>query len=410
MVVPEAHLNADRPTCSARLVLRPDYAAYDFGPQHPLRPERLRAGLDLFAAANLGPRPHEVLEAPPATTGELCLVHIPRYVEVVERLSGFADDRRALLDAAAWGLGPGDSPAFPGMHEPSAGIAGGSLHALEAIWDGRVQHAFNPMGGLHHAMPGRASGFCIYNDPAVAIAGLLRLEPQARVLYLDFDAHHGDGVQAIFYADPRVLTFSIHETGHHLFPGTGFVDELGDGPGRGTKLNLPVEPYTEDGSWLEALHALLPALGERFAPLVVVSQHGCDSHAWDPLTHLRLSTRAYAEQARLVHALAHQHAAGRWLAMGGGGYDWVRVVPRSWAIVWAEMSERTLPDRLPADWLARWSEAARLHDFWPLPARFLDDSDGWPATARRPEIERRNLAEVERLLALAIEPTLGFAR
>ncbi|HEX8969405.1 MAG TPA: acetoin utilization protein AcuC, partial [Chloroflexota bacterium] len=278
------------PECAARLIYRPEYQDYDFGPQHPLRPERIVASFDLIDALGIGPRADQQLGPPGATLDELHLVHEPAYVDAVQRLDLFADDPLLAAEAERWGLGPGDSPAFMGMHATSALIAGGTLHGLRGVLDGAFEHAFNPAGGLHHALRGHASGFCVYNDAAIAIAAALR-EREARILYLDFDAHHGDGVQAAFYDEPRVLTFSIHETGRHLFPGTGFSHELGEGLGRGYSLNLPVEPFTEDASWLESLQLLLMPVAEWFAPDAIVSQHGCDSHHWDPLTDLRLSTR-----------------------------------------------------------------------------------------------------------------------
>ena len=387
--------------CASRLVYRPEYQTYDFGPQHPLRPERIRASLDLLESLGLGPRPDQQLQPPAATPEQIQLVHDRAYVDAVERLDLFSDDVLFRAEAVKWGLGAGDSPAFAGMHQASARIAGGTLHALRGVLDGCLQHAFHPAGGLHHALRARASGFCIYNDAAIAIAAALQ-EHEARVLYLDFDAHHGDGVQAAFYDEPRVLTFSMHETGRHLFPGTGFAHELGEGLGRGYSVNLPVEPFTEDGSWLEALELLLPPLAEWFAPDVIVSQHGCDAHHWDPLTDLRLSTRAFAAQARLVHDLAHRVAHGRWIALGGGGYDWARVVPRSWACVWAEMTGQRLPEEVPEAWAARWEPAARQEGMWPMPRRLLDDADAWPATPRRAQIERLNRARAEALRTLVL--------
>jgi len=387
------------PRCAARLVYRPEYATYDFGAEHPLRPVRLHASLDLLSSLELGPAPDQQLQPPPASTAELGLIHTSRYVDAVQSLDPFADDPLVMAELARWGLGPGDSPAFVGMHAAAAMVAGGTLHAVRGVLDGAFDHAFHPAGGLHHALRERASGFCIFNDAAIAIAAALR-QREARVLYLDFDAHHGDGVQAAFYDEPRVLTFSIHETGRHLFPGTGDLHELGEGLGRGYSLNLPVEPFTADDSWLAALESLLPPIAEWFAPDVIVSQHGCDSHAWDPLTDLRLSTRAFAAQAHLVHGLAHRHAGGRWVALGGGGYDWARVVPRSWAAVWAEMSSQALPERIPAGWAARWSEPARGAGFWPLPELLLDDP--LPATPRRAEIEHTNRGRAESLRQLAL--------
>ena len=356
----------------------------------------MRTSLDLIQSLDLGAAADNLLVCAAATIDELQLVHDPEYVAAVQRLDLFGDTMGMAGESAPWGLGPGDSPAFVGMHSASALIAGGSLHALGAILDGTIQHAFNPAGGLHHAMRKRASGFCIYNDAAIAMAAALQRQA-LRILYLDFDAHHGDGVQAAFYSDPRVLTFSIHETGRHLFPGTGFIDELGEGPGRGYSLNLPMEPFTEDASWLDCLERLLEPIAQWFRPDVIVSQHGCDSHAWDPLTHLRISTNAFATQARMVHTLAHRFAGGRWLALGGGGYDWVRVVPRSWSIVWAEMSGHDLGEQLPRRWTERWTPEAERNGFWPMVELVLDETDSWRPTPRRAEIEHVNRAQAEAL-------------
>jgi acetoin utilization protein AcuC len=380
------------PACQAGLVRRPEYEAYDFGPEHPLRPDRIRTSFSLLEYLRMAP---PSLQLPTATLDELRLVHTEAYLDAVQRLDAFADECMVLgYEAARWGLGAGDSPAFPGMHAATACVVGGSLNATRGVLRGELQHAFNPAGGLHHAMPERASGFCIYNDVAVAIAAAVH-EHHARVLYLDFDAHHGDGVQATFYAEPRVLTFSMHETGRHLFPGSGFSQERGVGAGHGYSLNLPVEPFTEDGSWIDALDVLLPAMANAFVPDLVVSQHGCDSHAWDPLTHLRLSTRAFAAQARLVHQLAHAVAHGRWVATGGGGYDWARVVPRSWAIVWAEMSGQQLPLELPPEWIATWTDAAQQEGFAPMPRLMHDTPETWEPIPRRTEIERTNRERAE---------------
>ncbi len=228
--------------------------------------------------------------------------------------------------------------------------------ALSASEEERPLHVFHPSGGLHHAWAERASGFCIYNDASVAIAHALR-SSDAKILYLDFDAHHGDGVQRSFYDESRVMTVSIHETGRYLFPGTGEVLEMGHGPGRGYSVNVPLEPFTEDDSYNELLELLLPPLITSFGPDVIVSNHGCDTHAWDPLTHLSLTMRSIQAQIHTTHKLAHEFCHGRWLALGGGGYDLYRVVPRAWSIVWSEMSEQPLPERLPEDWVQRWRPA-----------------------------------------------------
>ena len=224
------------------------------------------------------------------------------------------------------------------MHEAAAAVAGGSLRAMDAILRGDVEHAFHPGGGLHHAMPSRAAGFCIYNDVALAVARARAAG--LRVMYIDLDVHHGDGVEAIHAADPGVLTVSIHESGRYLFPGTGFAWEHGEGEAAGTVVNVPLEPGTSDLTWLNAVSTLLPELAAAFVPEIIVSQHGCDTHATDPLAHLDVTTTSMGRAARLVDRLAHESTGGRWLATGGGGYGVYRVVPRAWAHVWLAGAHR----------------------------------------------------------------------
>ena len=214
----------------------------------------------------------------------------------------------------------------------------------------RAEHAFNPAGGLHHAMPERASGFCVYDDPAIAIAWMLASGAE-RIAYVDVDVHHGDGVQAIFYGEPRVLTISLHQSGRTLFPGTGDVDEIGAGQAKGTKVNVPLSPYTGDDGWLRAFEAVVPPLVTSWKPTVLVTQLGCDTHHSDPLALLDLTTNAYRRTARLLHDLAHDAAGGRWVATGGGGYQWARVVPRAWTVYFAEMARVEVPDQIPEAWI-----------------------------------------------------------
>jgi acetoin utilization protein AcuC len=360
-----------------------------------LTPRRFGPGIDLLRAVGAEPR----LVPEPATDAELEWVHDAGYVATVrslsERPAGLASGDPGALAA---GLGPGDTPAFSGMHEAAAAVAGGSLRAMEAILRGDVEHAFHPGGGLHHAMPGRASGFCVYNDPALAVARARRAG--LRVLYVDLDVHHGDGVQAIHWDDPGVLTISVHETGRALFPGTGSVDELGGPAARGSAVNLPLEPGTGERGWLAAVERVVPELAAEFRPDVVVSQHGSDGHAWDPLAHLRLTTTAMGAAARLVDSIAHRWAGGRWLATGGGGYDAYRVVPRVWALVWLAGAHADPPRRIPAAWRERWAAEAEAYGQAPLPER-LDD----PPNAGRPfgpvddVLDRRPLEVAEAALA-----------
>ena len=376
------------------LVFGPRSLTYDFGPSHPLTPRRFGPGIDLLRA--LGAEPG--LAPEPATDEDLLLCHTPRYLAVVRRFSEPDDDPWADAEA---GIGPGDDPPFPGMHDAAAAVAGGSLRAIEAILSGDAEHAFHPGGGLHHAMPGRASGFCIYDDPALAIARAR--QAGKRVLYVDLDVHHGDGVEAINAADPGVLTVSFHESGRYLFPGTGFVAEVGAGEAAGSIVNVPLEPETGEKAWLAAVSTIVPELAAAFAPDVIVSQHGCDTHAWDPLAHLLVTTTAMGSAARLVDALAHRWASGRWLATGGGGYGVYRVVPRAWAHVWLAGAHREAPDRLPMAWRERWAtESARYGD--PSPPEALDDAPnaGLPMSPSQAEAEDRSLqtAEVARRLAV----------
>jgi acetoin utilization protein AcuC len=371
------------------VVDHPDVVLYDFGDYHPLRPERIAAGLDLLQQAGLWDQDRETLSAVAATIADLELVHSAAYIRAVDE-GGSVGLPGGML--AEFGLGSTDNPPFADMHYASSLVAGGSLAAARAIMEGTLDHAFFPAGGLHHAQRARASGFCIYNDAAVAAAAVVR-EYGARVLYMDFDCHHGDGMQWIFYGDPRVVTLSFHETGQYLFPGTGEPSERGDGDGFGTSFNLPCFPFTRDEFWQEALDAVLAPLASRFPAHLLITNHGCDTHVWDPLTHLALTTASLQRQACMVHELAHRHTEGRWLAVGSGGYDWRRVVPRSWAIVWAEMSSRALPHYLPESWRRRWLTDAE----GPHPATFLDD----PAISPPPDAESMVL-EVNRAALAAL--------
>jgi acetoin utilization protein AcuC len=258
---------------------------------------------------------------------------------------GLADPSMGL----EFGLGTPDDPIFENMHAASAAVCGASLVAAEAVLSGDARHAFNPAGGLHHARRREASGFCIYNDPAVAIAHILRLRPDSRVIYLDVDVHHGDGVQWIFYDEPRVLTISLHQSGRYLYPGTGFVDEMGDGAARGTSVNVPLMPLTGEEDYLWALEHVVPPLAKAFRPHIFVTQLGADTHYGDPLANLALTMRAYPRMSQLIHDWAHEFCDGRWVATGGGGYQFETVVPKVWTVHFAQMCDKA--DLIPQDWL-----------------------------------------------------------
>jgi acetoin utilization protein AcuC len=293
------------------------------------------------------------------------------------------------------------------MHEAAASVADGSIRAVEAILRGDVEHAYHPGGGLHHAMRARASGFCVYNDVALAIARARAAG--LRVLYVDLDVHHGDGVQALHSSDPGVLTISFHETGRALFPGTGFVTELGEGTAAGTSVNVPFEPLTGPGEWLAAVQAIVPPLAAAFGPDIVVSQHGADGHVWDPLAHLALTTTAMGEAARLVDRMAHRYAAGRWFATGGGGYSVYRVVPRVWALTWLAGAHREAPPQLPESWRARWERDAARWENAPLPGAFEDEVGIVSARPTSPTAAEVDARTVELVRALTVPKLLRVA-
>jgi acetoin utilization protein AcuC len=344
---------------------------YDFGPGHPLAPVRVELTLALAREFGLLDLPNvDVLPVSPASDDELRLVHTDGYLDAVRRAgeTGIAD--------VVHGLGTEDDPLFPQMHEAAARVAGATLAAARAVFDGRHEHAVNVAGGLHHAMPSNASGFCIYNDPAIAIAWLLERGVE-RVAYVDIDAHHGDGVQAVFWDDPRVLTISLHESGRTLFPGTGFPYECGGPDAVGSAVNVALPAGTGDEGWLRAFYAVVPPLVREFKPWVLVSQHGCDSHALDPLTNLLVSVDGQRRAHEALHALAHEVCAGRWIATGGGGYELVRVVPRTWTHLLAVAAGR--PIEPEAETPEGWREFVFGRTDVHAPLRM---TDGRPATFR----------------------------
>jgi acetoin utilization protein AcuC len=359
-----------------------EYLGYKLSEEHPLNPIRLALTESLIVEAGLLDHP-DVFRAAPrtATDDEIMYAHDREYVERVRDLGHAPRVANPSLD---FGLGTGDNPVFPMMHEASALVTGGSLVAAELVMSGQATHAFNPGGGLHHANRRLASGFCVYNDCAVVIAWL-RMQG-ARVLYTDTDAHHGDGVQWIFYEDPGVLTISFHESGRYLFPGTGSASERGSGPGMGYAVNVPLQPYTDHASFVECYDLVVPPLARAFKPDVIVAQNGCDGHAIDPLTHLHYLTRTFEHVAVRSHELAHELCDGKLIALGGGGYGLWTVVPRAWASVWAAISGQELPELVPEAWRERWKGQCPER----LPIRMHNDLDAIRAIERQDDIREAN--------------------
>ncbi len=329
--------------CRANVVWDEGYLAYDFG-AHPMNPVRLELTIRLARALGVLDRVDLV---PPIAAGEadLLRVHTASYLDAVREAS-------TDLNFSGFGLGTDDDPVFLGMYDASALIAGGSQLAAQRLWNGDCEHAVNIAGGLHHAMRDHASGFCVFNDVVLGIRELLDAGAQ-RVAYVDVDVHHGDGVQAAFYDDPRVLTISLHQDPRTLFPGTGLPSEIGTGAAEGTSINVALPPGTSDRGWLRAFRAVVPSAVRAFGPDVLVTQCGCDTHHEDPLANLELSVDGQRMAIAELHQLAHEVAGGRWLAFGGGGYGIVRCVPRTWTHLIAEASGRPvdLDAEIPLSWL-----------------------------------------------------------
>ncbi|MCC7371796.1 MAG: acetoin utilization protein AcuC [Chloroflexi bacterium] len=359
-----------------------EYLGYKLSDEHPLNPIRLALTESLIESAGLLSHP-DVFRAAPrmASDDEIMYAHDRDYVERVRDLGHAPRFADPSMD---YGLGTSDNPVFPQMHEASALVTGGSLVAAELVMSGKATHAFNPGGGLHHADRRRASGFCVYNDCAVVIAWL-RMQG-LRVMYTDTDAHHGDGVQSIFYEDPGVLTISMHESGRFLFPGTGSTSERGAGAGFGYSINVPLLPYTDHSSFVECYDLVVPPLARAFKPDIIVAQNGCDGHAIDPLTHLHYLTPTFEHVARRSHELAHELCDGKLIALGGGGYGLWTVVPRAWTAVWAAISGQELPEQTPEAWRERWQPESPER----MPTRMHNALDAVPEIERQDEIRYSN--------------------
>jgi acetoin utilization protein AcuC len=364
-------------TCTLHLSWDERLTDYDFGPQHPLDPIRVKLTIELARAFGvLGQDEVAVAAAAPATDAELQLVHDPGYIAVVKAAGAMAAGAGTPVDAVTLlrhGLGTDDDPVFSRMHEASALVAGATLAAARAAWSGAAQHGASIAGGLHHAMRGNASGFCIYNDPAIAIAWLLD-QGADKIAYVDIDVHHGDGVQAAFWNDPRVLTISLHEHPATLFPGTGRPTEIGGAAAEGFAVNVALPAGTQDAGWLRALHAVVPPLLRQFRPQILVTQHGCDTHWSDPLANLQITVDAQRSAHNALHQLAHEVADGRWLLTGGGGYQLVQVVPRSWTHLLAEACGHPIAPGSPTP--ADWQEYVGRVSAEPAPGFMTEGADG----------------------------------
>jgi acetoin utilization protein AcuC len=366
------------------LVYSTETQRYDLGANHPFKAIRPAATRSLLEHAGLL-EASAIITPEVATLEDALSVHARGYVHRVMA----ASNGDPVPDHLEYGIGTSDTPIFAHMHEATLGVVGATLTAAKLVADGTFSRALNLAGGLHHAHKDKGSGFCVYNDLSVAIAHLR--SRGLRVAYLDVDAHHGDGVQFLHYEDPNVLTISLHETGRYLFPGTGHTYELGRGAGLGYSLNVPLEPYTQDEGFLEALERVLEPALKWFRPDVLVLQAGADAHEFDPLADLALSTQGFTRVFKRIIELAEAHAGGKIIATGGGGYATWTVVPRVWASLYATLENRTMPEHVPETWLNTWQS----HSDEPLPKIMRDDPLEVP---RQAHIDAQNTKTVDTLL------------
>ncbi len=369
------------------VIYHPAYRNYVFGEDHPFSPVRGDMTLDLLRT--LGHRVNPV-EPVPATREDVLSVHEDYYVRRVEALSA----GKAVPDCEEYGLGTPDNPVFRGMDEAARWHVGGTLLGARLICEKGEKRVLQLGGGLHHARKNYASGFCIYNDLAIAIRYLT--SHGLWVAYLDIDVHHADGVQQILFDDKRVLTISLHESGRYLFPGTGEIHELGSGLGRGLKLNLPLEPFTEGESYLDVFDQVVPRALRQFKPGVLVVQTGADAHYDDPLADLMLTTRDYEAIFRRILELAETFTSGRALFTLGGGYS-LRATPRIWAMLYLMIHNLPVPQDLPPAYRDKWNRVIE----YKLPRAFHDANPGFPEVPNRQEITHRNRQIARRLLEAA---------
>jgi len=363
-------------------VFSADFLNYHFHNEHPFNQKRVVLTKDLLEASNTLTK-DDIIPPRMATDEELALFHDDDFIEAVKRAGrGNLSDE----DGYEYGLGTEDTPIFPNMHTASSLLVGGTLAAVDEVLSGKRDHVLNLGGGLHHGFKRKASGFCIYNDGAIAIK-YIRKKYNLKVLYVDTDAHHGDGVQWAFYDDPNVCTFSIHETGRYLFPGTGNVNERGIKEGHGYSFNLPIDAFTQDESYLRVYETAFREIVKFFKPDIILTQNGADAHCFDPLTHLCGTMEIFEKIPLLAHELAHEYCNGKWIATGGGGYDMWRSVPRAWAQIWNVMKYgKTAKGAIPKKWITKWQEEAPVE----LPLFWHDTEEAFPFIPRKMEIAEKN--------------------
>jgi acetoin utilization protein AcuC len=367
-----------------KVIYSPKYSLYNLGSEHPFSP--LRAVMTMDLLDKLGAMP-DFIEPEAVPPEALLEVHDEDYVRKVEAASRGEN----VADVESYGLGTQDNPIVRGMAEGARIVAGGTLLGAQLLLNGKAKKVLQMGGGFHHAHPKLAAGFCIYNDLALAIKEMTK--KGWHVAYLDLDVHHGDGVQEIFYADGKVMTISLHESGEYLFPGTGWIYELGKGMGRSLKLNLPLEPFTEGDSYMEVIEgAVVPALS-WFRPNAIVVQAGADPHFSDPLADLMLTTRDFERLYKRIFELADKFANGNLLITLGGGYS-ITATTRIWTLLYLLLFDLPLPERLPEEWRKKWSEKLGKE----MPQFLHDPPNPYNPIPRKPEIVSHNKDLVRRLM------------
>jgi len=367
-----------------RLIYTPDYRKYDLGKEHPFSPVRIEMLVDLLRELD---GTIQFTAPVPLAPEELYEIHDPYYVDFVEAIS--RGEERPESDQ--YGLGTADTPIVPGMAEGARFLAGGSVLGTRLLLEGRTKRVLQLGGGLHHARKAMASGFCLYNDVALAIKEMTKVG--WHVVYLDLDVHHGDGVQEIFYSDERVMTISLHESGEFLFPGTGWLHELGRGMGRALKLNLPLQPFTEGDSYLEILQGIMEPALSWFRPDALVVQAGADAHYSDPLADLMLTTRDFENIYTMVLDLAEKKCGNRVLFTLGGGYR-IQATCRIWALLYLLLSGNPVPERLPEKWVDKWSAITGKK----IPGQLHDPTRCYEEIPRKDIITRLNKQLLTKLL------------
>ena len=359
-----------------KIIYHPKYKLYDLGKGHPFNPVRVEMVLDLLKELGF---PIETETPEPITPEMLFKIHDMNYVKTIEAISV----GEKTNDTEKYGLGTIDNPVALGMAEGARYHTGGTLLAAKLLFEGKAKKVLQLGGGFHHAHKNFAAGFCIYNDLALAVKEMT--DRGWHVAYIDIDVHHADGVQEMFYTDDKVMTISLHESGEYLFPGTGWIYEMGQGMGKALKLNLPLEPFTEGTSYIEVMEGIIEPALKWYKPDALVVMVGADAHFSDPLADLLLTTFDYEKIFRKLLGYAHNYSNGRIMFTLGGGYS-ITATPRIWTLLYFIIKGLQVPERLPENWRKKWKDKIGIE----LPEFLHDILPAFEHIPRKGEIEKNN--------------------